>query len=58
MYEPGTCPVCDSEYRTALETPPNTMLHSGHIDSRFCVMGSETGLLIYVHEGDITDVWS
>jgi len=56
MSMSGTCPVCDNEYRTANEVGTRTTLFSGHIDSRFCVIATETSVLIYVHEGDITEL--
>jgi len=56
MYEPDTCPVCDREFEAQERFDPFTTLHSGQLDSRFCVMASETRMWVYIHEGDVSEV--
>jgi len=56
MYKPETCPVCGDEYTEATEFDRSASAHSGRLDSWFCLLGSETDILVYIHEGNISKV--
>jgi len=56
MYTPDTCPVCGNEYTDAMEFDNNTSVHSGGLDSRFCLLGGEDNILVYLHDGYVTEL--